>query len=316
VFRHALRLALAVTAATAIYRLGQVPRGYWVPMTTLLVLKPEFRETFVTGSARIVGTLIGGGLATLLTLALGPHHSVLVTLLLIFVWLGYSLFRASYVLFTICFTAYVVFLLTLSGVAGTQVAEYRILNTIAGGMIALLVYAVWPTWESGRAREALATLIDALAADARVLFGAVIDAKMWDAERLKASRNRARLARSNAEASVERMLAEPETSRRIDPHVALGVLAAARRYALGALALHARLTESPTHPRPELEPLRDQIVTGLDAAAEALRGIGSAGSQAGRLPAQSVPHDPEIDVETDMMIDSVNTMNELLRRPA
>ena len=41
-----------------------------MPMTTLLVLKPEFRETFVTGSARIVGTLIGGGLGITVALVL------------------------------------------------------------------------------------------------------------------------------------------------------------------------------------------------------------------------------------------------------
>src|SRR5207244_3727258 len=111
VFRHALRLSLAVVAATAIYRFAQIPRGYWMPMATLIVLKPEFRETFVTGSARILGTLVGGGLATLLTLLTGSHRAVPVVMLLVFVWAGYTLFRASYTLFTICFTAYVVFLL-------------------------------------------------------------------------------------------------------------------------------------------------------------------------------------------------------------
>src|SRR4029078_9260827 len=116
VFRHALRLALAVAAATAIYRFGGIPRGYWMSMTTLLVVKPEFRETFVTGTARIIGTLLGGGLATLLVLALGHDHGVLAALLIGCVWLGYALFRACYALFTICFTGYFVLLVTLSGI--------------------------------------------------------------------------------------------------------------------------------------------------------------------------------------------------------
>ena len=308
VFRHALRLALAVAAATAIYRLAHVPRGYWMPMTTLLVLKPEFRETFVTGSGRIIGTLVGGGLATLLTLPTGSHRGVVVALLLVFVWLGYTVFRASYTLFTICFTAYVVFLLMLSGLAGTLAAEYRIVNTIAGGLMALLVYALWPTWESGRARDALASLVAVLAADARLLLGSLVDPDTWSEERLRASRHRARLARSNAEASVERMMAEPETSRRIDPQVALGLLAATRRYALGALALHAQLNERPLHSRPDLAPLRDQLVAVLESVAESLRVTGSPAIPDGGVLVDSLEHDPDIDVEADMMADSVNTM--------
>jgi len=311
VFRHALRLAVAVGGATAIYRFGDVPRGYWMSMTTLLVLKPEFRETFVTGTARIVGTLLGGGLATLLVLALGRHRGVLAALLVGCVWLGYALFRASYTVFTIFFTGYVVLLLTLSGLAGPLAAEYRILNTIAGGLLALLVYAAWPTWESGRAREALATLIDALAADARILIGALIDPAEWDEGRLRASRNRARLARSNAEASIERMLSEPETNRRIAPQLALGILAATRRYALGALALHAQLTERPTRPRPSLTALRDQIVAGLQAVSASLQGDTAANNDA---PAETAPSegDEDIDAETNLMADSVNTMRALL----
>lgn len=312
VFRHALRLALAVTAATAISRLAEIPRGYWLPMTTLLVLKPEFRETFVTGSGRIVGTLIGGALASLLTSLVGAHHAVLGVMLLVFAWLGYTLFRASYTLFTICFTAYVVVLLTLSGVAGLLAAEYRIVNTIAGGLFALFVYRVWPTWESGRAPDALAALIEALAADARCLFGALIDAGSWNDERLRASRNRARLARSNAEASVERMLAEPDSRRRIESRVALGLLAAGRRYALGALALHAQLAERPSRSRPELAPLRDQILAALERAADELRRDPSEDAARPRVQVDPSSVDAAIDVEIDMMADAANTINALI----
>lgn len=280
-------------------------------MTTLLVVKPEFRETFVTGTARIVGTLLGGGLATVLVFALGDHHGVLVTLLVGCVWLGYAFFRASYTLFTVCFTGYVVLLLTLSGLAGPLAAEYRILNTIAGGLLGLLVYAAWPTWESGRAREALATLIDALAADARILLGALIDPAEWNDGRLRTSRNRARLARSNAEASIERMLGEPETNRRIEAQLALGILAAARRYALGALALHGQLDGRPTRPRPSLAALREQIVTGLESVSAALHGTAAPGD----LVLHDVAlreEDQDIDAETNLMADSVNTMRALL----
>ena len=71
-FRHAVRLAVTLAIATAWYRLAAFPRGYWLPMTALVVLKPEFQGTFAAGLARVAGTLLGAAGATLLTVALGP----------------------------------------------------------------------------------------------------------------------------------------------------------------------------------------------------------------------------------------------------
>jgi uncharacterized membrane protein YccC len=167
--RHALRLSVAMAVATAIYRLAALPRGYWFPMTTLLVLKPEFRETFVTGVTRIIGTLAGAGLAALLVETLGSHPSMLTVMLIVFVWSGYALFRANHAAFTVCITGYIVVLLYLAGVPGPAAAKYRALDTILGGAFALAVYRVWPTWESSHVGDVLATLSRALARDATAL---------------------------------------------------------------------------------------------------------------------------------------------------
>ena len=56
-FRHAVRLAIALAVAVMIYRVSPFPRGYWLPLTTLVILKPEFSTTFSRGFARVLGTL-------------------------------------------------------------------------------------------------------------------------------------------------------------------------------------------------------------------------------------------------------------------
>lgn len=48
---YALRQALTIAAATEIYRHSNIPSGYWIPMTALLVLKPDFRQTAVRSIA-------------------------------------------------------------------------------------------------------------------------------------------------------------------------------------------------------------------------------------------------------------------------
>jgi uncharacterized membrane protein YccC len=57
-FRHALRLAAGVAIAVIAAHALSLPRGYWIALTVLLVLKPEFHETFTRGVARIAGRAI------------------------------------------------------------------------------------------------------------------------------------------------------------------------------------------------------------------------------------------------------------------
>jgi hypothetical protein len=145
---HALRLAVALAGATAMYRWLAWPRGAWIPLTALLVLKPELQETFARGLARIGGTIIGAACASAITVTLAPGATLLTTLAILFVWAGYALFRTNYGLFTICITGYVVFLVVLAGGAEPATAKYRIINTLIGGSLALIFAAAWPAPEA------------------------------------------------------------------------------------------------------------------------------------------------------------------------
>ena len=46
-FWHVVRLAVAVSAGTLVYRLADLAHGYWIPLTTLAVLQPGHHETDV-----------------------------------------------------------------------------------------------------------------------------------------------------------------------------------------------------------------------------------------------------------------------------
>jgi uncharacterized membrane protein YccC len=315
-FRHAIRLAVVLTLSTALYRVASIPRGYWVPMTALLVLKPEFQGTFATGVGRVAGTLVGAVGATALTVALVPGPLTLILLVLGFVWCGYSLFRTNYAIFAMCMTGYVVFLLTLAGTPERAAATYRTVNTALGGCLALLVYAAWPTWEGSHVRDRVADLLDAHRRYVTALFRGLIDRSSMDRARLGAGRAAARLARSNAEASVQRMLVEPFSRRSLDADVALGLLAATRRHALAVLALQARL-EREANVSPEFERLAGQIEDALRTLARALRerSLPSAMPplRATQEQLRAVSTSTVLD-ETDVMVDSLNTMADLLRR--
>ena len=58
---YAARLLVTMVVATAIYRNMHLKNGYWVPMTALLVLKPQWTGTLSRSVARVGGTLSGAG---------------------------------------------------------------------------------------------------------------------------------------------------------------------------------------------------------------------------------------------------------------
>ncbi|HEY4386281.1 MAG TPA: FUSC family protein, partial [Ktedonobacteraceae bacterium] len=62
--RHAIRLAIVLVLATVLYRFSPLTRGYWVPITALFVLKPDFATTFNNSSTRSLGTILGAVLTS------------------------------------------------------------------------------------------------------------------------------------------------------------------------------------------------------------------------------------------------------------
>ena len=66
VLRHAIRLAVVVGGSDLVTRMADVNRGYWVALTALVVLRPDFAATFQRSVMRVLGTLVGLLLATAL----------------------------------------------------------------------------------------------------------------------------------------------------------------------------------------------------------------------------------------------------------
>ena len=144
---QAIRTAIILAIASAAYLYLALPNGYWIPMTAAIVTKPELRQTFQRGFARVIGTLAGAALATLIASALRPVPWILAALVVIFAWVCYALIYVNYAAFAVSVTAYVVFILALAGLPETALISHRLLNTLLGGVIALIVHAMFSPWE-------------------------------------------------------------------------------------------------------------------------------------------------------------------------
>jgi uncharacterized membrane protein YccC len=133
-------MALVVMAAAEVYRHLNFLSGYWIPMTTLLVVRADLAQTLTRGVMRVAGTVLGAGVAGLIAAHLHPTPAVLAALIVFFMWWAYSLLNVNYALFTLNLTAYIVFLLSLSGLPPAEVVHRRAAYTLLGGALALLAY--------------------------------------------------------------------------------------------------------------------------------------------------------------------------------
>ena len=130
-------------------------------MTVAVVLKPDFTSTFSRGVLRLLGTFAGLILATALFHLLPVSAMTQLLLVGAFTFCLRYWGPANYGIFTLSVSGLVVFLIAATGNSPGDVVAARALNTLAGGLLALVAYALWPTWERTQVSDGFAEMIDA-----------------------------------------------------------------------------------------------------------------------------------------------------------
>ncbi|MHB1876887.1 MAG: FUSC family protein, partial [Streptosporangiaceae bacterium] len=280
-FRHAVRLALVLPLTAGIAALLPLPHGYWLSLTAVIVLKPDFGTTVGLGVARILGTL-AGAVATGLILALAhPHGAVLAGLVAVCAWAGFTLYQANYALYAIFLTSLVLLLISPAEQHELGTTLTRGLLTVLGGGIAIGAYLAWPTWQAVPLRSAAADRFEALAAFLDAVLRGYVDPAGCDGAALARLATAARRAQFRVQASLDRAAAEPAGVRPdLDDYG--GVLAAGRRIAAGAHALARNLRDSGQQVTvPEAAAIASEVGTAMTAIVRAL----ATSSAPGPLPA-------------------------------
>ncbi len=318
--RHAIRLAVCVALAHGLARGLHVGRAYWLPMTVAIVLKPDFSATFSRGVLRLAGTFAGLLLATEIFHLLPARAGLEAVLIGIFMFVLRCFGPANYGIFVVAVTALVVLLVAMTGTSPRDVIAARGVNTAMGGVIALAAYWLWPTWERGQVPEALARMLDGY----RDYFRMVREAYLWPdrsfAAELDRVRQSARLARSNLEASVDRLTAEPGTGHELIGALN-GIVADSHRLVHAIMALEAGLyTSNPVPARPKFPAFANAVEFTLFQLAGLLRGDSVTAAD---LPdVREAHHDlvessysptdryALVNVESDRITNSLNTLSE------
>jgi uncharacterized membrane protein YccC len=159
----ALRLMLSIGVASLVSQALPVQRSYWVVLTVAIVLRPDFGSVFARALQRGIGTVVGAVLGAVILIVLPPGPLLLIPCAVFAGLLPYGRDR-NWGLFSTFLTPLVVILIDLLARSGWSLALDRLIDTVLGCAIVLLVgYAPWPSSWHAHLPEQLATALDSVA---------------------------------------------------------------------------------------------------------------------------------------------------------
>ncbi|MFD0055941.1 FUSC family protein [Streptomyces sp. NPDC127168] len=271
VLRHAVRLAAVAPLGYLIASPLPVGHGYWAPIASVMVMRPDFHRTYARAVGRLAGTLVGVALATGMVRAIGPDARLFGALAVVSAALSYTLLRTGYA-YSQCFTAaYVVFLLGMGGHAWEQTVPERVVLTLLGGVLAMLAYVVFPAWETPRLPGRLA---DWLAANGRYA-AAVLRGYAEPTRERRADMRRALLASREARAAwqeaYDRARQEPVRPRGLTSREAEDAQEALRRFDRATMLMESHLPVAGSRSTPEAERFAEALEADTAQAADDMR---------------------------------------------
>lgn len=207
--RFTIRLAVLQLIGVAAMKLTGISRGYWLPLTMLVVLQPDYGATRRRAAQRVAGTL-AGGLAASALLWLHPPAAVTLGAMAVTMFAFAFWLKRNYAVGVFFITLFVVLITEMQEHVSLTFTLERLGATLLGGAGALVAaYLFWPVWERGQFPKVLARALranrDYLGQIAAALAdGRRFEGKLIDAKRAAESANGALFA------SLQRMMAEPK----------------------------------------------------------------------------------------------------------
>lgn len=147
IFRHALRLTIAIVFAFILGNFFDIQNSYWIMLTILVILRPNYGLTRERAKNRIIGTLLGAVIAFGIVM-LTQNLIVYTVLSVICLILAFSLMQQNYRWAATFITLNIVFVYSFIHPNAISVIQFRVIDTVIGGVIAFTaIYTLFPSWE-------------------------------------------------------------------------------------------------------------------------------------------------------------------------
>jgi uncharacterized membrane protein YccC len=211
-FRHALRMAVVGAVDVILIRAFHINHGFWLAMTSIIVLQPYSVGVVRKSFQRVAGTVGGGILAAILAAVIHTETGIIAVISICSV-LTLATYAVDYAWFAFFLTPTFV-LMSLPHLRDWSYAGVRILNTVLGAIVAIIAMRVlWPQSPSLELSRLLSRSASALAAYLRAVlrFWATPATERTSADRqiLAPARRACGLTSQDAEEALDRILLEP-----------------------------------------------------------------------------------------------------------
>ncbi|MFZ7343951.1 YccS family putative transporter [Avibacterium volantium] len=146
-FRHAVRLSIVVFVCCTIVEFLQLSRGYWILLTAVFVCQPNYAATKLRLKQRIIGTILGVIIGSLLPYA-QPTLELQMGLVVATSTLFFFFRSNNYSFSTFFITLQVLISFNILGIDIHSALYSRLIDTLAGSFIAwVAVSYLWPDWK-------------------------------------------------------------------------------------------------------------------------------------------------------------------------
>ena len=130
--------AVAVSIPVAISFGLQLPNAYWMPVATIIAMKPDLQQSTFVAVQRVAGTIVGAAVAALVLLVV-DNRTVLEVIIVVLLALAGSIRTVSYAWYTAAVAAAVLIAMDVPHPSNLSDEGRRILFTLAGVGIAVIV---------------------------------------------------------------------------------------------------------------------------------------------------------------------------------
>nr|WP_315156815.1 FUSC family membrane protein [uncultured Flavobacterium sp.] len=155
IFRHSLRLTIAIILGGLAGKFLPFQNVYWILMTIIIIMRPGYGLTKQRSIQRVIGTIIGGIIAFSI-LSLTPNHLILSILAVLCMLLGFAFAQTNYTVSATFVTMYIVFIYGILTTDYLDVIQFRIIDTLTGAFLAYFAnHFLWPSWEYIKAPQYL-----------------------------------------------------------------------------------------------------------------------------------------------------------------
>ncbi|MFI6878667.1 FUSC family protein [Streptomyces sp. NPDC050400] len=271
ILRHATRVTVVAVIGYLLGNALPFGHGYWAPMAAVMIMRPDFSQTYSRAVARFGGTLVGVALATLVVQLTTPDTYLSAALAVTCACLMYLLMRTGQLAAQACVAAYVVFLLGMGGETWDQTVPERVVLTLVGGLLAMLSYALYPAWETPRLRTRLADWLTALGEYAAAVVGHYAHPEGKSCPDVREALLNARNAHIAWQEAVARAKTEPVRHRGLSRAAADDAAHALHHFGRVAMLMEAHLPERDATPVPAAEQLADALRAATRDGARAIR---------------------------------------------